>query len=110
VRAYGETHTDRLSQQVTLPASASGISLQFQLHISTAEDVLQAFDKLRVRVRVRNANRQLFTSLKVYSNLHAVPGVGLQTLSLTQFKGRTIRIEFVAEEDNGRKRRSWWMT
>lgn len=96
---YGETHTDRLSQQVTLPAIASGISLQFQLHISTAEESLQAFDRLRVRVR--DANGQLLTTLKVYSNLQAAPGFALQTLSLTQFKGRTIRIELVSEEDNG---------
>jgi hypothetical protein len=94
---YGTTHTDRLSQQVTLPSSASGISLQFQLHISTAEQELQVFDKLRVRVRDGDSLR----TLKVYSNLQAEPGYGLQTFSLTQFKGRTIRIEFVSEEDNG---------
>ena len=82
-----------------MPAAATGISLQFQMHISTAEEALQAFDKLRVRVR--DANGQLLTTLKVYSNLQAEPGYALQTLSLTQFKGRTIRIEVVSEEDNG---------
>jgi hypothetical protein len=37
----------------------------------------------------------------VYSKLQAAAAFALQTLSLTQFKGRTIRIELVSEEDNG---------
>ncbi len=63
------------------------------------KQALQAFDKLRVRVR--DANGQLLTTLEAYSNLQAAAGYTLQTSSLTQFKGRTIRVELVSEEDNG---------
>jgi len=69
---------------------------------------VQTFDKLRVDVR--SANEQRLTTLKVYFNLQAAPGFALQTPSLTQFKGRTIRIELVSEEDTARKRHSWSTT
>src|SRR5262249_35082508 len=34
---YGTAHTDRLSQQITLPSTATGMSLTFFLHIATEE-------------------------------------------------------------------------
>jgi hypothetical protein len=49
---YGETHTDRLSQQITIPTTATAASLTFFLHISTEEQTTtEAFDRLRVQVR-----------------------------------------------------------
>src|SRR6266508_1430129 len=96
---YGETHTDRLSQGVTLPATASGISLTFFLHVSTEEHTTtQSFDTLRVQVR--RANGQV-TTLKTSSNLQAQPGFSLQTVDLTSFRSQTVRIQLVATEDEG---------
>ena len=49
---HGTTHTDRLSQVVTLPATTTGVTLTFFLHVATEEQTTtQAFDKLRVHVR-----------------------------------------------------------
>jgi hypothetical protein len=95
---YGQTHTDRLSQQFTLPAAAHTISLTFFLHIDTEEGGQQPFDKLRVLVR--NTSGQILQTLTTYSNVQAAPGFITRSLNLTAFKGGTIRIEWEAKEDN----------
>jgi hypothetical protein len=96
---YGTAHTDRLSQEVVLPASANGISLTFFMHIDTEEPSTNPNDKLRIRVRAPNG--QFLGALKTFSNLNAAPGYILHSLDLTQFKGRTVRLEFEVQEDNG---------
>jgi hypothetical protein len=40
-------------------------------------------------------------TLKTFSNLQANEGYQLQTLDLSEFKNRTVRIQFVAREDQG---------
>jgi len=94
----GASHTDRLSQDVTLPASANAISLTFFMHIDTEEQGSTAFDKLRVRVRSGNG---AFKTLKTVSNLSAASGYILHAVDLTEFKGKNIRIQLEATEDNG---------
>jgi hypothetical protein len=96
---YGTPHTDTLSQQLVIPGSAQTVSLNFYLHISTAEQQLQQFDTLEVQIR--SASGQLLKTLKTYSNLQATPGFSLQTFDLSPYKGSTIRVELVAREDNG---------
>jgi hypothetical protein len=104
---YEETHTDSLAQQITLPSTATAITLEFFLHISTEEQTLQEFDRLRVRLR--RPNGQIARTLRTYSNLQAAPGFGRQTFDLTDFRGQTLRIELVATEiaidDVARRRR-----
>lgn len=96
---YGEAHTDRLSQRVTLPAQATAISLTFFLRIQTEEANQQAFDRLTLRVR--NASGQFLGTLRTWTNLNASASWQLQSVDLTGFRGRTIRIELEAKEDNG---------
>lgn len=96
---YGTAHADKLSQTVSLPANATAISLTFYLHIDSEEERPQAFDKLRVRVR--DADGRLLQTLATFSNLQAAAGFTLQSLNLTAFRGRTVRIELEAKEDNG---------
>ena len=96
---YGEVHTDRLSQSVALPATRSGVSLTFFLHIITEEQTTtQPFDTLRVQVRRPNGQT---TTLKTFSNLQAGDGYTQQTFNLTPFRGETVQIQLVAIEDNG---------
>lgn len=96
---YGEVHTDRLSQSVTIPATATAASLMFFLHVTTEEQTTtQAFDTLRVQVR--RANGQV-TTLKTFSNLQADDGYTLQTFNLSPFRGQTIRLQLEGVEDNG---------
>jgi len=94
---YGTAHKDKLAQTVTLPATASTISLTFYLHIDSEEDNSTAFDKLRVRVR--DADGTLLKTLKSFSNQDAAPGFALQSFDLSAYKGRTIIIELEAQED-----------
>lgn len=96
---YGTAHTDRIWQEVALPADAGGIALTFFLHIDTVEPSDNPFDKLRIRVRAPNG--QFLGTLKTFSNLNASPGYTLHSVDLTQFKGRTVRLEFEVHEDNG---------
>ena len=95
---FGTAHTDRLSQDVTLPASANAVSLSFFLHIDTEENNTQSLDKLRIRVR--DASGHLKT-LATYSNQNAAPGYVLRSFDLTAYKGQAIRLEFEAKEDDG---------
>ena len=95
---YGTMHTDRLSQTVTLPATTTGVTLTFFLHVATEEQTAtQAFDKLRVQVRDAAGH---VTTLQTFSNLQAAAGFSLKTFNLTPFKGQTIRIQLEAVEDN----------
>ncbi len=96
---YGEPHTDRLWQQVTIPNAGNTISLTFFLHIDTEESNHQAYDKLWLRIR--GTNGQILQTLKIFSNQQAAPGFVLQSFNLTAYKGRTIRIDLEAVEDNG---------
>ncbi len=96
---YGETHTDTLHQQITIPATATAATLMFYLHISSEEQNSQVFDTLRVQIR--SAAGQHRKTLATFSNLQAGSGFHLNTFSLTPYRGETIRIHFVAQEDNG---------
>jgi len=96
---YGETHTDRLSQSVTIPSSATAASLVFFLHITTEEQTTsQQFDKLTVQVKRSNGS---ITTLGTFSNLQKDSGYGLKSFNLTPFRGQTVQAQLVAVEDNG---------
>ena len=96
---YGTTHTDTLYQQITVPASATTVTLNFWLKITTAETTTTtAFDTLRVQVR--NSSNTVLTTLATYSNLNKTTGYVLKTFDLTAFSGQTIRIYFLGTEDS----------
>jgi hypothetical protein len=89
---YGTTHTDTLSQSVTLPSGCTNYSLTFYLHIDTAETTTTtAYDKLTVKVGS--------TTLVAYSNLNKNTGYLLRTFSLASFAGTTITLTFTGTED-----------
>jgi len=96
---YGEPHTDRLSQSVTIPSSATTASLVFFLHVTTEEQTkTNAFDKLPLQVRRSNGQT---TVLETFSNLQKISRYSLQSFNLTPFRGQTVQIQLVAVEDNG---------
>lgn len=89
---YGSTHTDTLSQTVTVPAGCTSATLTFFLHIDTAESTTStAYDKLTVQAGS--------TTLATYSNLNAVPGYVQKSLSLTPYTGQTVTLKFTGTED-----------
>ena len=96
---YGTTHTDTLYQQITVPASATTVTLSFWLKITTAETTTTtAFDTLRVQIR--NSSNTVLSTLATYSNLNKTTGYVQKTFDLTSFNGQTIRIYFLGVEDS----------
>jgi len=90
---YGSTHTDTLSQSVTLPTGCSSYVFSFWLHIDTAETTTTtAYDKLTV---VAGS-----TTLATYSNLNKASGYVQKSFSLAQFAGQTITLKFTGTEDS----------
>ncbi|GAA0573775.1 hypothetical protein GCM10010172_68010 [Paractinoplanes ferrugineus] len=95
LNGYGSTHTDTLSQSVTLPAGCSSYALSFYLKISTAETTTTSqYDKLTVQVGS--------TTLQVFSNLGA-GGYTLRSYNLAAFAGQTVTVKFTGVEDSGLK-------
>ncbi|HEX6718737.1 MAG TPA: S8 family peptidase [Pyrinomonadaceae bacterium] len=96
---YGTTHTDTLYQQITVPSSATTVTLTFWLKINTAETTTTTpFDTLQVQIR--NSSNTVLSTLATYSNLNKTTGYVQKTFDLTSFKGQTIRIYFLGQEDS----------
>ncbi|MFJ2392099.1 putative Ig domain-containing protein [Streptomyces sp. NPDC087843] len=89
---YGSTHTDTLSQSVTIPAGCKA-SFTFYLHIDTAETTTSsAYDKLTVTAGS--------TTLATYSNLNKATGYAQKTFDLSSFTGSTVTLKFSGVEDS----------
>jgi Putative Ig domain len=90
---YGTTHTDTLSQTVTIPAGCTATAVSFWLHIDTAETTTTtAFDKLTI-----TANG---TTIATFSNLNHATGYTQHTYTLGAFAGQSITIKFTGTEDS----------
>jgi hypothetical protein len=89
---YGTTHTDTLSQTVTIPAGCTKTTFSFWLHIDTAETTTTVqYDKLTI-----TANS---TTLATFSNLNHNTGYAQHTYSLGSFAGSTVTLKFTGVED-----------
>ena len=90
---YGTTHTDTLSQAVTIPAACTGTTFSFWLHIDTAETTTTtAFDKLTI-----TANG---TTIATFSNLNHASGYQQHSYSLGSLAGQTVTLKFTGTEDS----------
>ncbi len=87
---YGSSHTDKVSQSVTIPAGCTA-SLSFYLKITTSESGSTAYDVLTVRAGT--------TAVATYSNANATGSYVLRTVNLSQFAGQTVSISFTGVED-----------
>ena len=96
LNGYGATHTDTLSQSVTIPAGKSSATLAFWLHIDTAETGSTAYDKLTVQVTSGSTT----TTLATYSNVNAATGYVQHTANLAAYIGKTITVKFTGTEDS----------
>jgi serine protease len=89
---YGTTHTDTLTQSVTIPAGCIHTTFSFWLHIDTAETTtITQFDKLTI-----TANG---TTLGTFSNLNHNTGYLQHSFSLGSFAGSTVTLKFSGTED-----------
>ncbi|MGW3448932.1 putative Ig domain-containing protein, partial [Streptomyces sp. NPDC001076] len=79
---YGSSHTDTLSQSVTIPSGCTATTFTFYLHIDTAETTTSTqYDKLTVTAGS--------TTLATYSNLNAASGYVQKSFSLGSYAGST---------------------
>ncbi|MFN8192812.1 MAG: M4 family metallopeptidase [Nocardioidaceae bacterium] len=92
LNGYGSTHTDSLSQSVTIPAGCAA-TLTFWLHIDSSETTTAtAYDKLTVKAGT--------TTLATYSNLNKATGFSQKSFNLSSFAGQTVTISFSGVEDS----------
>ncbi len=90
---YGTTHTDTLSQSITVPSTCTSATLTFWLYVSTDETTTTtAYDKLTVAAGT--------TTLATYSNLNASSGYVQKTVSLSSQIGKTFTLKFTGTEDS----------
>ncbi len=95
---YGTTHTDTLSQAVTLPSGCSNYNLSFWLHVDTAETTTTTvFDTLKVQVL--NSAGTVLATLHTYSNLDHLTGYAQRSFSLSAYAGQKITLKFTGSED-----------
>jgi hypothetical protein len=92
------SHTDRLAQTVTIPASATTANFSFWLHVDTAETTDCACDVLWVQV-LSTSGAPLGT-LAEYSNLDAAAGYAQYSFSLTPYIGQTVALRFTSVESS----------
>jgi hypothetical protein len=96
---YGTTHTDTLSQSVTVPSGCSTYQLSFWLHIDTAETTTSTvFDTLTVQVI--GSSGTVLATLATYSNLNHNTGYAQRTFSLAADAGQTVTLKFTGTEDS----------
>jgi hypothetical protein len=85
---YGTTHTDTLSQAVTVPAGCTS-NFGFWLHVDTAETTTTtAYDTLKVQVL--NSSGTVLSTLATYSNLDHNTGYAQHSFSLAAYAGQTV--------------------
>ena len=93
LNGVGSTHTDTLSQSVTIPSGCSSATLTFWLHIDTAETTSStAYDKLTAKIGS--------TTLATYSNLDKNTGYAQKSFDVSAFAGQTVTVAFTGTEDS----------
>ena len=95
---YGRTHTDTVSQTVAIPAGKTSATLQYYLHVDTAETTSStAYDTLKVQVT--NTSGTVLATLATWSNLNHANGYVVHTANMTPYIGQTVVVKFTGTED-----------
>lgn len=95
----GETTSQYLSQIVGIPVDGCSANLSVYLKISSAETTKKrVYDTFTIRV-VNPATGRLIKTLGTYSNLNKSAAYRLFNFDLLAFKGKTVRLEMISNED-----------
>ncbi|MDE2480892.1 MAG: hypothetical protein KGN02_01720 [bacterium] len=86
---YGTTHTDTLTQTVTIPAGCKA-TLTYWLSIETQETGSTAYDKLTLSING--------TAKQTFSNVNA-GGYAQHSLDLSAYAGKSVKILWTGKED-----------
>ncbi|MFI6683995.1 M1 family aminopeptidase [Streptomyces sp. NPDC050485] len=93
LNGVGSTHTDTLSQRVTIPSGCGTATLSFWLHIDTAEATSStAYDTLTAKIGS--------TTLATYSNLDKNTGYARKSFDVSGFAGQTVDLAFTGTENS----------
>jgi len=96
LNGYGATHADALSQSVHVPTGYRKATLQFYLHVDTAETSrTTAYDKLTVSVTSGTST----TTLGTFSNVNSAPGYVMKSFDMTPYIGKAVTLKFTGTED-----------
>jgi hypothetical protein len=96
---YGSTHTDTLSQTVTIPSTCKNATLTFWLHVDTAETTTTTkYDTLKLDIL--NSAGTVLSTPGSWSNLDHNTGYTQRTVSLSSYVGQTITIRWTGSEDS----------
>ncbi|MET9133063.1 M1 family aminopeptidase [Streptomyces antibioticus] len=88
----GSTHTDTLTQSVTVPSGCARATLSFWLHVDTAETTSStAYDKLTAKIGS--------TTLATYSNLDRNTGYARKSFDVSAFAGQSVTLALTGTED-----------
>jgi subtilase family serine protease len=99
MNGYGTTHTDTVSQPVSIPSTCKTATFSFWLHIDTSETTTTtAFDTLKVQVL--NSSGTVLSTLATYSNLNHITGYAQHSFSLASYIGQTVTLKFTGSEDS----------
>jgi hypothetical protein len=95
---YGTTHTDTLSQPVTLPTGCTSYKFTFWMHVDTDETTTTTkYDTLKLQVL--SSSGTLLATLYTYSNLNANTGYSQHTFNLASYAGQNVTLKFTGAED-----------
>ncbi|SDN12070.1 serine protease [Lentzea albidocapillata subsp. violacea] len=97
LNGYGQTHTDTLSQAVSIPSTATTATLSFYLRIDSAETEAVAYDTLKVQVL--DSNGSVLATLATYSNINENTGYTQRSFDLKGYIGKNVTIKFTGTED-----------
>jgi hypothetical protein len=90
---YGTTHTDTLTQTVSIPSGCTTATFTFWLHIDSAETTTStAFDKLTIKAGS--------STLATFSNLNKASGYTQKSFSLVSMAGSSVTLTFTGTEDS----------
>ena len=97
LQGNGRSSTENLGQSVAIPAAATAASLSLWIRIDTAETTSSTvYDTVKVQI----VDGSTTTTLATYSNLNKSSSYVQKTLDVTQYKGRTVTVKFVGQEDS----------
>ena len=93
---YGSTHTDTLSQTVTIPSTCKNATLSFWLDIQTNDPTTKASDTFTIQVL--NSSGTVLATLATLSNLNSTGGYNQYSYSVAPYIGQTITIKYTGKE------------
>ncbi|MFG1620445.1 M4 family metallopeptidase [Kribbella sp. NPDC049227] len=97
LQGNGRATTENVGQSVAIPASATAASLSFWIRIDTAETTTSTvYDTAKVQI----VDGGTTTTLATYSNLNKNTSYVQKTFNVTQYKGKTVTVKFVGQEDS----------